>query len=149
LPAYYVENGAGAFYGFPSLDGATMKVAEHTGGEPVADPSRVDRAQRAADVVRVAEFVKDHLPAVETTPARHSVCLYTMTPDRHFLIDRHPRWGNVAFAAGFSGHGFKFAPVVGEALADLATGQTTRLPIGFLSPRRWGGAIPHESGPVR
>lgn len=149
LPAYYVETGAGAFYGFPSLDGATMKVAEHTGGQPVADPSRVDRTQRAADVVRLAEFVKDHLPVVETSPSRHSVCLYTMTPDRHFLIDRHPRWGNVAFAAGFSGHGFKFAPVVGEALADLVLEQTTKLPIGFLSPGRRDDTFPNVSGSAR
>jgi sarcosine oxidase len=56
-----------------------------------------------------------------------------MTPDYHFVIDRHPEWNNVAFAAGFSGHGFKFCPVVGEALADLVQTGKTSLPIEFLS----------------
>jgi len=63
-------------------------------------------------------------------------CLYTMTPDSHFVIDRHPEWPQVVFAAGFSGHGFKFASVMGEALADLALEGASRLPIGFLSFRR-------------
>ena len=63
----------------------------------------------------------------------HAVCLYTMSPDEHFIVDRHPEHDRVVFAAGLSGHGFKFAPVLGAALADLATHGTTRLPIGFLS----------------
>ena len=69
------------------------------------------------------------------------VCLYTLTPDEHFVIDLLPGSdGRVAVAAGFSGHGFKFTPVVGEILADLAlTGRTT-LPIGFLSAGRFAAA---------
>jgi glycine/D-amino acid oxidase-like deaminating enzyme len=63
-----------------------------------------------------------------------------MSPDEHFLVDRHPRQENVWFAAGLSGHGFKFTSVLGEALADLATEGATRLPIGFLSVGRFGGA---------
>jgi sarcosine oxidase len=63
------------------------------------------------------------------------VCLYTLTPDRHFLIDTLD--DRVAFAAGFSGHGFKFAPVVGEILADLATTGTTALPAGLFRCRAW------------
>jgi glycine/D-amino acid oxidase-like deaminating enzyme len=64
--------------------------------------------------------------------------MYTLTPDQHFLVDRHPEWSNVALAAGFSGHGFKFAPVVGEALSDLVWNGSTPLPIGFLSLNRFG-----------
>jgi glycine/D-amino acid oxidase-like deaminating enzyme len=63
------------------------------------------------------------------------VCLYTNTPDKHFLIDRHPRYDNVVFAAGFSGHGFKFAPLIGEILADLALTGRTRAEADFLRLR--------------
>ena len=60
-----------------------------------------------------------------------------MSPDEHFIVDRHPRHANVVFAAGLSGHGFKFTPVLGRALADLALDGATRLPIDFLSLRRF------------
>jgi glycine/D-amino acid oxidase-like deaminating enzyme len=60
-----------------------------------------------------------------------------MSPDEHFIVDRHPRHSNVVFAAGLSGHGFKFAPVLGKALAELALDGGTLLPIGFLSLARF------------
>ncbi len=66
------------------------------------------------------------------------MCLYTLTPDRHFVIDLHPDHANVALAAGFSGHGFKFASVVGEILADLADNGRTDLPIGMFRLNRFG-----------
>jgi glycine/D-amino acid oxidase-like deaminating enzyme len=68
--------------------------------------------------------------------------MYTMTPDEHFIIDRHPLHANVAFAAGFSGHGFKFASVLGEILADLALTSCTRHPIDFLSLSRFASDHP-------
>ena len=58
--------------------------------------------------------------------------MYTVTPDRNFIVDQHPVYENVIIAAGFSGHGFKFSPVIGEILADLATAGQTNLPINFL-----------------
>jgi glycine/D-amino acid oxidase-like deaminating enzyme len=64
------------------------------------------------------------------------VCLYTNTPDEHFIIDRHPRFPNVLIAGGFSGHGFKFAPVVGEILADLIASGRTAHDIGLYSIAR-------------
>jgi glycine/D-amino acid oxidase-like deaminating enzyme len=66
-----------------------------------------------------------------------SICMYTVTPDSHFIIDKHPRNDRVIIACGFSGHGFKFASLVGEALADLAMNGRTSLPIDFLSLRRF------------
>ena len=136
-PAFYFEMPAGAFYGFPSLDGATLKVAEHTGGRPVSDASRVDRSAHPDDIAPVAEFVRTSLPGIIPEPVRHSVCLYTLTPDHHFIIDRHPEHPNVSIGAGFSGHGFKFTTVLGQALADLAADGRTDLPIGFLSATRF------------
>ncbi len=127
-----VENRPHAFYGFPSLEGQLLKVAEHTGGQLVADPLYVDRDCHDADIQPIATFLQTCLPDVSPQPVRNSVCMYTITPDRHFIIDRHPEFANVAFGCGFSGHGFKFTSVLGEALADLATAGRTDLPIGFL-----------------
>ena len=125
------------FYGFPSLDARSVKVAEHSGGAMVADPAHVDRAIDADEQRRVQTFLADHLPEVSPRVADHAVCLYTMSRDEHFAVDRHPEHPNVAFAAGLSGHGFKFTPVLGRALADLALDGSTSLPIDFLSLKRW------------
>lgn len=143
MPTYFFELPGGTFYGFPSLDGSTVKMAEHSGGQPVDHPGDVDRTMHAEDLVRLAEFARSHLPGLGATPAHHSVCLYTMSPDQHFMIDAHPQWNNVVFAAGFSGHGFKFAPVIGEALADLALNRATDLPIEFLRLNRFPQAFSH------
>jgi sarcosine oxidase len=137
VPTYFFELPHGTFYGFPSLDGRTVKVAEHSGGGDVDDPSLVDRAQHPADITRLSDFIRDHLPGLDPVPVRHSVCLYTLSPDRHFIVDVHPRWKNVVLAAGFSGHGFKFAPVIGQALADLAMLGKTSLPMEFLKLSRF------------
>jgi sarcosine oxidase len=74
-----------------------------------------------------------------TLPGRYltaATCMYTTTPDQHFVIAQHPRHAAVTVACGFSGHGFKFVPVVGEILADLATTGTTKHPIALFDPRR-------------
>jgi sarcosine oxidase len=134
MPAH--PSRAGVFYGFPSLDGRTMKIAEHSGGQPVDDPLAVDRNVYPADTEPIARFLTEHLPGVDPIPTRHAVCMYTLTPDRHFIVDFHPESPNVIIGCGFSGHGFKFTPVLGEAMADLATVGRTDLPIEFLSLRR-------------
>jgi sarcosine oxidase len=135
-PTFYFEMPFGHFYGFASIDRKTVKAAEHSGGEPVADPHQVERAVCQADWEPLARFVGECLPQLDPTPVRHSVCMYTLTPDRHFIVDRHSEHAQVAFGAGFSGHGFKFTPVIGEAIVDLATEGHTRQPIGFLSAGR-------------
>ena len=78
------------------------------------------------------------MPAAAGPTADTRVCLYTMSPDGHFVVDRHPTRPQVVVATGFSGHGFKFAPVIGDALADLALDGRTGLPIGFLGLSRFG-----------
>lgn len=144
-PVFIYDTDWGSFYGSPSLDGESMKVAEHSGGERVANPLTVDRVQRPEDLARVEAFRAAHLPTLGPEVRRHEVCLYTMTPDGHFIIDRHPRHENVVFAAGLSGHGFKFAPVLGEVLAGLALDGRTSHPVDFLGLGREGlraGAAP-------
>ncbi|MBX9790673.1 MAG: N-methyl-L-tryptophan oxidase [Pirellulales bacterium] len=126
------------FYGFPAIDQLGVKVAEHSGGLVVRDPLRVSRELMPADRARVEAFTTGCLPDLGYRLHAHRVCLYTMSPDRHFIVDRHPQHANVVFAAGLSGHGFKFTPVLGEALADLAIDGTTKLPIEFLGLSRFG-----------
>lgn len=127
----FVTNGF--YYGFPSLDGQSMKIAEHSGEEAAESPEALDRGFYPRDAERVQEFAARHIRGVTTDVQRYSVCMYTMSSDGHFIIDRHPQFENVAIAAGFSGHGFKFAPLIGEVLADLTTDGHTRHPVGFLA----------------
>ncbi len=131
-PAFFYELSHGCFYGFPQLDPLGVKVAEHSGGESVVDPSIVDRSPDPVDDVRIQAFLADCLPALDRRRAAHAVCMYTLTSDEHFLIDRHPQHRTLWFAAGLSGHGFKFAPVLGEILADLSLEGSTPRPIDFL-----------------
>ncbi|HEX4148026.1 MAG TPA: N-methyl-L-tryptophan oxidase [Pirellulales bacterium] len=138
-PAYLFEAPEGIFYGFPQLGPDGIKVGEHTGGIPVDDPLALDRRIDRTDQVRVEKFLTEYLPAAGGICKRHSACMYTLSPDGHFIVDHDPQSERVVFAAGLSGHGFKFAPVLGEALAQLAIDGTTSLPVGFLSAARFRG----------
>jgi sarcosine oxidase len=131
-PLFFYEMPAGEFYGFSSFDGQTLKAAEHTGGDLVEDPLHVDRQLRPNDATPVAGFLQQCLPGIGVAPVRYSVCMYTRTPDCHFIIDRHPQFANVVFGAGFSGHGFKFTSVLGKTLAELALDGSTPSPVDFL-----------------
>ena len=88
------------------------------------------------------EGVGRFLPELSGPILSMDVCLYTNSPDGHFIIDMHPEHDSVVIACGFSGHGFKFAPVMGEALADLAQYGKTSLPIQFLSLGRFARSNP-------
>ncbi len=136
-PAFCYETPAGFYYGFPAIEPGVVKIARHDGGAVVADPAQLDGVLHPEDVAPVRRFLERHLPAVRPTPLRHSACMYTMTPDQHFIIDRVRDAPQVLYAAGFSGHGFKFCPVIGAALADLAMMGATALPIDFLRAVRF------------
>lgn len=138
-PCFFFESDGGFFYGFPEREGAGVKVAEHSGGVEIRDPLNDPRAVDEEDAARINAFLDRCLPGVSATRSiRREVCFYTMSRDEHFIVDRHPEHGNVSFAAGLSGHGFKFAPVLGSALADVATENKTRAEIGFLRLDRPG-----------
>lgn len=82
------------------------------------------------------EFLRTRIPALAGRLLKGAACTYTLTPDEHFVVAPHPQYPQTTVACGFSGHGFKFVPVVGEILADLATEGTTRHPISLFDPRR-------------
>lgn len=137
FPIYLIDAPQGIIYGFPDYGGPGLKMAEHSGGTVVKDPAQVDRGLRAADTTPLEGFIAECLPGLGAKVVRHSVCMYTCTPDLHFVIDKHPGHGNVTVACGFSGHGFKFASVVGEVLAELALDGGTGKEIGFLEVGRF------------
>ena len=135
LPCFLYELPAGVFYGIPKIDDLGVKIAEHSGGQTLSEPLAVKRDVDFDDAQRVGAFISQHLPRLSQQPSAHEVCLYTMSPDQHFIVDCHPEHPHVAFAAGLSGHGFKFTPVLGKAPAELVLDGKTDLPIGFLSRR--------------
>lgn len=136
-PGYFFEMPGGEYYGFPSLDGRTVKIAEHSGGEQVEHPDQLLREVRARDLARIQDFIKRCMPRVSDQYVDASVCMYTLTPDHHFIVDRHPDYERVTLGLGFSGHGFKFTSVLGLGLADLAVEGATDLPIEFLQLGRF------------
>ena len=146
-PTFGFHIGGRFFYGFPSLDGQTVKVAEHGPGAPVPNPAALDRALHPDDLPRVVDFAAAHLREVGPRVSRHAACMYTLSPDEHFVVDRHPEHPQVALCAGLSGHGFKFATALGEALADLALEGATALPVGFLGLHRFQRAA-HTPMPI-
>lgn len=137
MPTFYIQSGELGFYGFPAMDEHGIKVGEHQTAEPCEHPDSVARDLLPRDTATMKSLLKSYFRDFSPQLTRHSVCMYTMTPDHHFIIDRHPRHENVFIAAGFSGHGFKFAPVVGEILSDFVLHGTTNFPVDFLSLERF------------
>src|SRR5262249_47650252 len=126
----------GPFYGLPAIDKYGLKVARHYRAPELPNPDGVHWDVTDADVAAMRPLLDTYIPGLGAF-TKGQVCMYTVTPDKHFVIDVHPGHPQVSVACGFSGHGFKFASVVGEVLADLAeTGQTPH-GIGMFSARRF------------
>lgn len=137
---FIVEAGDGIeFYGFPSIDGRGVKAGEHdlrVGGASHVDAAdALDRAVGVDEVARIAQMVRRFLPGLEG-PTSSAVCMYPMSKDGDFILDRLSE--RVIVGAGLSGHGFKFAPAMGEALAALALGRAPTLDLNYLSLKRFG-----------
>ncbi|MDR7278046.1 N-methyl-L-tryptophan oxidase [Catenuloplanes atrovinosus] len=147
-PIYVWEDADGSqIYGFPALDGPEggVKVAFFRGGASCT-PETIDREVHPAEVAAMAARFGRLLPGGAGRFLRAKTCMYTNTPDEHFVIAAHPEHPTVTVACGFSGHGFKFVPVVGEILADLAITGTTAHPIALFDARR--PRLAHGSGAV-
>lgn len=126
FPIFLAETPQGPFYGLPMIEPGGVKISRHYGAPELDSPDQVDGTPRPEDEEPVREFVRHYLPDADGPVRQASVCRYTLTPDRHFIIDRHPKFEQVVLGAGFSGHGFKFAPVVACMLADLTlVGETS------------------------
>ena len=138
MPVWIMEHRDGSnHYGFPMLDdNPGFKLATHVrGGLTTADT--LDRAARPEDEAAIRWVLRDHLPAADGPLLSMRICMYTNSPDLHFIIDRHPTQPNVILACGFSGHGFKCASGIGQVLAELAIDGRSTLPIDFLGLQRF------------
>lgn len=143
FPCWFIETDSPfGHYGFPMLDSGQrgMKIALHKPGDRIDPdaPGATSGEATSEEIEDLREVLRRSLPDGEGPLLASRTCLYTNSADGHFILGAHPGRENLTFAAGFSGHGFKFASVMGEVLADLASEGTTRHPIEFLSPSRFG-----------
>lgn len=140
LPTFCLDAPEGFLYGCPVGDDQTLpaglKVARHVIGT-IVDPNapRIDATE--SECLEIAQSVKRRVPGCAGPVGATATCLYSNSPDSHFMIGARGERARIFVASGFSGHGFKFMPVVGEAMADFVTMGTTTLPLGFLSPKRF------------
>ncbi|MCP3711201.1 N-methyl-L-tryptophan oxidase [Paraburkholderia sp. CNPSo 3274] len=134
---FFVASEVGGYYGFPDLDGSGLKLGRHDTGEPVAaDAPLAPFGAEPTDLGDLQAFLQRYLPgAGELRVGR--ACEYDMTPDEHFIIDRVPTCPNVHIATGFSGHGFKFASAIGEALAERITQGESRIDLAMFARKRF------------
>jgi sarcosine oxidase len=137
-PAFLVDRRGlpAPLYGFPDF-GDGIKAAFHGFGD-LTDATHVNReVDPARDVEPIARALEQWMPGAVKTMREAKPCMYTLTPDENFVIDYHPEYPNLILCGGFSGHGFKFAPVVGEIGAELALNGGSSHDIEFLSLRRF------------
>lgn len=128
--------------GWPTQDGASVKVAVNYGYDTVADPDRLDRSVDDRLLATIRSAVTELLPGLIPEPVRVSAYMDGYTNDHHAAVGPAPGSANVFLACGFSGHGFKMSPAIGRAVADLVRTGATDLPIGHLRPDRFTGAVP-------
>jgi sarcosine oxidase len=125
FPVFLLQNADGIFYGFPDDGTGGVKIAKHHHADEGVDPDRCEREVSAVDEAMIRAVLAAHLPAADGRRLAATTCLYTMTSDGDFILDWLPGHEAIIVASPCSGHGFKFAPVVGEILADLAVAGST------------------------
>ncbi|SDI60583.1 N-methyl-L-tryptophan oxidase [Natribacillus halophilus] len=137
FPAFFVDVPSGVYYGFPSFDGCGVKLGRFDTGQKT-EPAYVNREYGIfpEDEGDVREFLETYMPEAAGKSNRGRACIFTRTPDEHFVVDLHPQHSHIVIAAGFSGHGFKFASVIGEVLSQLALDGHTEHDISKFSITR-------------
>ena len=126
FPVFLFESEHGVHYGFPPNGDGNLKIAKHHHLGEVTTAEDCNRAVSPRDETAIRDFLASCLPAANGPMAAAKTCLYTMTPDEDFIVDRLPGHPDIIVASPCSGHGFKFAPVIGEILADLVTRGATQ-----------------------
>jgi sarcosine oxidase len=137
FPVFNLLVEEGRYYGFPVHGVPGFKVGRYHHLEEGIDPDSPDRECNPRDEAVLREFTDRYFPEASGPTMALKACMFTNTPDEHFVLDLHPEYPNVAVAAGFSGHGFKFCSVVGEIMADLATRGATGHDIGMFKLGRF------------
>jgi sarcosine oxidase len=143
FPVFYIEVEEGRYYGLPSFLVPGFKFGKyHHRGERV-DPDTMTREVEPEDEELLRRFAARYFPDAAGPALMLKTCLFTNSPDEHFILDVHPEHPGVAIAAGFSGHGYKFCSVIGEILADLVERGDTRHDIDFFRLKRFAAARRH------
>jgi sarcosine oxidase len=131
----------GRYYGFPIYGVPGFKIGKYHHFSVNIDPETFDHQIDARDEQALREFTMRYFPEANGPIMSMATCMFTNVPDRHFVIDTHPDYPQVVFASACSGHGFKFASVVGEILADLAQRGSSRHDISFFRLERLRGLM--------
>ena len=137
-PVFLIESRHGIHYGIPFTGEAGVKIAKHHHADETVDSDTCDRAISAHDEALIRAAISEHVPAADGPLIAAKTCLYTMTPDGDFILDRLPEAPQIIIASPCSGHGFKFASVIGEILADLALTGATAHDISRFRADRFG-----------
>jgi len=137
MPVFSLQTHDDSVYGFPDLFGSGVKVASHLSGGDIFSPdeARVKVSHEESEALRAT--LERYVPAAVGELCNATTCLYTRATDEHFVLGLHPAHPQIVVASPCSGHGFKFASIVGEMLADLATTQTTDRAIDLFRPERF------------
>ncbi len=136
MPIFILSDENGAAYGFPDCTGGGVKIGIHDEFSPT-EIDTVNRTVSDEDKTRIRRYADKYFNLAGAKIIDSSVCLYSMTPDKDFIIGAHPKHDNIFIAAGFSGHGYKFSPVIGQILKNLAVGADVEFDLSPFSPARF------------
>lgn len=136
MPAFLLQTRADVIYGLPNVCGTGIKVASHLSGGDLACAEQPRPEVSRAEVEYLHGEIARYVPAAAGVLVNTSVCMYTRSPDEHFVVGLHPQAPQLVIASPCSGHGFKFASVMGEILADLAINRRTDRPIDLFNVER-------------
>jgi sarcosine oxidase len=137
FPVFLLESPRGMHYGFPVIGNSGLKIAKHHHLDETVDPDDYNRTLSAEDEAAIRNAIADYLPAANGPLVSAKTCLYTMSSDGDFIVDRMPGEPQIVVASPCSGHGFKFAPVLGAAIADLVTAGNTSYDISRFRMSRF------------
>ncbi|OLS39229.1 N-methyl-L-tryptophan oxidase [Bacillus sp. MRMR6] len=139
FPSFYVDDKDKMFYGFPSINGAGLKVGRTDGGQEIdPDQHKQNFGKYDTDEGDLRDFLRAYMPEANGTLKQGKTCIYTLSSDHDFIVDQHPENNNVIIACGFSGHGFKFGSVMGEVLSQMAIKGQSEYDISIFSLKRFG-----------
>lgn len=138
FPSFYVESEGHMCYGFPNVHGTGLKIGRSDGGHPIDPDKHVQNfGTYKTDETDLRAFLTAYLPQADGKLLQGKTCMYTNSPDTDFIIDTHPNHEEIIFACGFSGHGFKFASSLGEALGELAIKGESSYDLSIFSLNRF------------
>lgn len=125
------------FYGFPDLGDGVKVAFHHQGGQ--VDPNALSQDVEPREIDEMRQVLSEYLPDANGELRSTAVCMYTNSPDEHFVLDHHPEYPQVVVASPCSGHGFKFSPAIGETIAAMINGNRPKFNLELFRIARFSG----------